>query len=61
MSLHPPGFIEPCLRISSQTAPTDPQWLRSMTTVFASSGRRDGERVRHLNDKRKPDLWRSAM
>jgi bifunctional non-homologous end joining protein LigD len=26
MSLHPPGFIEPCLPTGSRTAPTGPQW-----------------------------------
>ena len=26
MSLHPPGFIEPCLPTSSRTTPTGPQW-----------------------------------
>jgi len=26
MSLHPPGFIEPCLPTGSRTVPTGPQW-----------------------------------
>jgi hypothetical protein len=38
MSLHPPGFIEPCLPTVSRIVPTAPQWAsRSSTTGSGSS------------------------
>jgi bifunctional non-homologous end joining protein LigD len=47
MSLHPLGFIEPCLPTGSRTAPTGPQWayeIKHDGFRFICHG--DGERVR---------------
>jgi bifunctional non-homologous end joining protein LigD len=47
MSLHPPGFIEPCLPTGSRTAPTGPQWAYEIKhDGFRLICLRDGERVR---------------
>jgi ATP-dependent DNA ligase len=47
MSLHPPGFIEPCLPTGSRTAPTGPQWAYEIKhDGFRFICHRDGERVR---------------
>ena len=47
MSSHHPGFIEPCLPISSRTAPTGPQWAYEIKhDGFRFICHRDGERVR---------------
>ena len=47
MSSHHPGFIEPCLPISSRTAPTGPQWAYEIKhDGFRLFCHRDGERVR---------------
>jgi bifunctional non-homologous end joining protein LigD len=47
MSLHPPGFIEPCLPTGSPTAPTGPQWAYEIKhDGFRFICHRDGERVR---------------
>ena len=47
MSLHPPGFIEPCLPTGRQTAPTGPQWAYEIKhDGFRFVCHRDGERVR---------------
>jgi len=47
MSLHPPGFIEPCLPTSSRTTPTGPQWAYEIKhDGFRLFCHRDGERVR---------------
>jgi bifunctional non-homologous end joining protein LigD len=47
VSLHPPGFIEPCLPTGSRTAPTGPQWAYEIKhDGFRFICRRDGERVR---------------
>jgi ATP dependent DNA ligase domain len=47
MSLHPPGFIEPCLPTGSRTAPSGPQWAYEIThDGFRFICHRDGERVR---------------
>ena len=47
MSLHPPGFIEPCLPTGSQTVPTGPQWAYEIKDDgFRFICHRDGERVR---------------
>ena len=47
MSLHPPGFIEPCLPTGSRTAPTGPQWVYEIKhDGFRFICHCDGERVR---------------
>ena len=47
MSLHPPGFIEPCLPTGRRTAPTGPQWAYEIKhDGFRFICHRDGERVR---------------
>jgi bifunctional non-homologous end joining protein LigD len=47
MSLHPPGFIEPCLPTGSPTAPTGPQWAYEIKhDGFRFICHRDGVRVR---------------
>jgi ATP-dependent DNA ligase len=47
MSLHPPGFIEPCLPTGSRTAPTGPQWAYEIKhDGFRFICHRDGDRVR---------------
>ena len=47
MSLHPPGFIEPCLPTGSRTAPTGPQWAYEIKhDGFRFICHSDGERVR---------------
>jgi ATP-dependent DNA ligase len=47
MSLHPPGFIEPCLPTGSRIAPTGPQWAYEIKhDGFRFICRRDGDRVR---------------
>ena len=33
MSLHPPGFIEPCLPTVSRIVPTGPQWAYEINTT----------------------------
>jgi bifunctional non-homologous end joining protein LigD len=47
MSLHPLGFIEPCLPTVSRTVPTGPQWAYEIKhDGFRFICHRDGERVR---------------
>ena len=47
MSLHPPGFIEPCLPTGSQMVPTAPQWAYEIKhDGFRFICHREGERVR---------------
>jgi bifunctional non-homologous end joining protein LigD len=47
MSLHPPGFIEPCPPTVSRTVPTGPEWAYEIKhDGFRFICRRDGERVR---------------
>jgi bifunctional non-homologous end joining protein LigD len=47
MSLHPSGFIEPCLPTGSRTVPTGPQWAYEIKhDGFRFICHRDGERVR---------------
>jgi bifunctional non-homologous end joining protein LigD len=47
MSLHPLGFIEPCLPTVSRIGPTGPQWAYEIKhDGFRFICHRDGERVR---------------
>ena len=47
MSLHPPGFIEPCLPTVSRIVPTGPQWAFEIKhDGFRFICLRDGKRVR---------------
>jgi bifunctional non-homologous end joining protein LigD len=47
LSLHPPGFIEPCLPTGSRTAPTGPQWAYEIRhDGFRFICHRDDDRVR---------------
>src|SRR6476469_1014319 len=47
MSLHPPGFIEPCLPIVSRVVLTGPQWaFETKHDGFRFICLRDGKRVR---------------
>ena len=49
MSLHPPGFIEPCLPTGSRTAPTGPQWAYEIKhDGFRFICHRDGAALRTL-------------
>jgi ATP-dependent DNA ligase len=45
-SLHPPGFIEPCLPTVSRIVPTGPQWAYEIKhDGYRFICRRDGDRV----------------
>ena len=47
MSLHPPGFIEPCLPTVSRIVPTGLEWAHEIKhDGFRFICRRDGKRVR---------------
>jgi bifunctional non-homologous end joining protein LigD len=47
MTLHPPGFIEPCLPTISRMVPTGPEWAFEIKhDGFRFICHRDGERVR---------------
>jgi ATP-dependent DNA ligase len=59
MSLHPPGFIEPCLPTGSRTVPTGPQWVYEIKhDGFRFVCHRDGECVRVYS--RTGHEWRAA-
>ena len=49
MSLHPPGFIEPCLPTGSRTAPIGSQWAYEIKhDGFRFICRRDGDALAAL-------------
>ena len=50
MSLHPPGFIEPCLPTGSQQVLPGPQWAYEIKR-FRFICHRDGERSRVLTHR----------